>query len=697
MPEDFLDNVANLYETRNLEVSLDGTRFSLINRTTASVQDGLGETKVDLRLRTQFQGLYRPKRTVVDANFSDLSGINAKYFDDCGVYQNEVAMSDFLSTDVGKRVINKEQIESVINQSVTDNHTPFLINMLQSYFKAYFFSVSTERGNENEEHDAYFMADFSSYKDSHVTIDHRISAQTSAVIDLGPPSNKGGSLNDRNAANYFSKPYVVAYNANYADKEAFYIAHLHGRDRGSALNFEFPVGGIDVSTILLDRLMPFSDSISGDPGSVNWTLAPLMWDWICDYVQVNRLEQQFAAAFELVTSLVFQPDPSTQEACAWLKAEAVIVTSAFKPTRARLRNNLTGVARTTDADLEGHLINVRTSPPSRLIRAAIMNYYMWYGLYAIIKDSAQSYDRWLDVFTSQTDVLENLYAPHMRAFAIANVTGQEVPTFMTTGCAFYYDFTNMSRLEDIIVHERHDRATEMSIKLEAIYAPVSGSLLLGTFTGDLPAVQHVKSLLSFTGRGLSDEQYTHEELVMLATIYRLSGNEVTFRDEQALRDFTPWCNVNECIPEPAAIGKMRTQHMPIYPLYSDPRPGRSFVIAQVQQVVRAGTIKMTIGRPSIEPIKYRTAQTPLKVYYQPKPRKPFVMHGKVDARFSAVKAKFTARPLRSDEKGFQVAKHSIPVQVPEGTPVITRPEEFGLTATAPMDTKSSDAEDVAPT
>jgi hypothetical protein len=106
---------------------------------------------------------------------------------------------------------------------------------------------------------------------------------------------------------------------------------------------------------------------------------------------------------------------------------------------------------------------------------------------------------------------------------------------------------------------------------------------------------------------------------------------------------------------------------------------------------------MTIGRPSIEPIKYRTAQTPLKVYYQPKPRKPFVMHGKVDARFSAVKAKFTARPLRSDEKGFQVAKHSIPVQVPEGTPVITRPEEFGLTATAPMDTKSSDAEDVAPT
>jgi hypothetical protein len=211
------------------------------------------------------------------------------------------------------------------------------------------------------------------------------------------------------------------------------------------------------------------------------------------------------------------------------------------------------------------------------------------------------------------------------------------------------------------------------VPVNAIHAPVSGALLLGAYSGDFEVLAHVKSVLSIQGRGI-DEQYSDAELLVLSTIYRLTGHDITLRNTRTNSRITPYANVNECIPEPASIFFDSKNVDILSPEHNDPREGRTHPMPQLKHVLDHNSISMVIQKPNIEPIVYRSATRPLDVSYMPKRRKRPVLIGKVLPKYTATTSKF--RAIGEEEKHRQDFRFDPTKQPP------TKPEGKRVTETA---------------
>jgi hypothetical protein len=667
MPDDFLATLANVYDTRNFEVALNQGQFSLLNRSAATVTSGNAVNLIDFRLKTNFQVIGRAKRVLLDDTFTDYSGYNKKFISDNGVFMPEAALSEFAKTDFGKRVITKD-IEAKINSLPSrDCHVAFLYNMLISWARAVLYGYQKEEALDESTGLHLLKIKYSGYQDSHVVLDGIIPDEQVHIIELDDPvEQRAGLLRIRNADNYFDYPYVFHYDASTVAKESFYLVHASGRTKTSALNFDVPIPLFDLQHMLLDRVNSHTPSIIFDTTVIPYHKADLLWDWIIDYVRLNRVEQQFAAAFETLVASGFQPDPSTQEASSWLNARLNIVLSSFSPTRARIRATLSDEAYYEAPDSKNYVIDASIHSTSRFIHGAIHNYLMWYGLYALVHDEARSRSNWRSVFESTANNLSELYTPEMRAFCISNITGHEIPTYMTGGCGMYIDLSNMYTVTAIPVKIDKEGKDRKFIPIDAVYAPVSGSLLLGTYSGDFEVIQHLKSIFSFEGCGISTV-YEDVELLKLTTIYRLCGHDITLREARTNKRNTPYANVHECIPEPASVFFDSKSIEVWHPEHNDPREGRTHAMPQLKYILDHNSISIVIQKPNIEPIVYRSATRPLDVSYQPKRRVRPVLVGKVLPKYTATTSKF--RALCVDEKNqqdFRYDQTRVPPSKPEG-------------------------------
>jgi len=424
--------------------------------------------------------------------------------------------------------------------------------------------------------------------------------------------------------------------------------------------------------VLLDRVNSVQPAINYDTTLIPYHEPDTLWDWIVDYVRLNRLEQQFAATFETFVACGFQPDPSTQEASSWLNARLNIVLSSFSPTRARVRMNLTEDPYYEAPESKDFIIDTSVHASSRFINGAIENYLMWYGLYALVHDEARDRSNWRSVFESTANHLSELYTPEMRAFCIANIIGHEVPTYMTTGCGMYVDLANMRDVTALPIRVDKEGLGRTSIPVDAVYAPVSGSLLLGSYSGDFEVLKHIKSILKFTGRGIN-AIYEDDELLTLATIYRLCGHDITLREQRTNKRVIPYANVNECIPEPASVFFDSKTTDVLLPESNDPRDGRTHPMPQLKYILDHNEVTVVIQKPNIEPILYRSAVSPLDISYKPKRRQRTTLVGKVQPKYIATTSKF--RATGTDEKGkqgFRYEQIKVPPTKPEGKKVMEK-------------------------
>jgi len=607
MPSNFLQTFFNYDLSKDYVPSVADGRFSIANKTVASLQNAGQTYLADLDLRTDFQFAGKNKAVRFTANHSDFSGYNKKYITDTGVYDPKLAMEEFARSAFDRRVVKEDTFAQISSFVQGDSHNAFLYNMLISWQRAYLYA--SQRGQ-----DEILKIRTSPYRDSHVTIpldagdeDH------TSLIELGIPYEGDFQVIDfpvRNALNFWSSPYVLRVPGPTMTQVSFYMAHCFGRNNVSNLNAEIAIPCPKFERILLDIIGGDASTPAGFD-NIPWHQPDTLWSWIIEYVTLNRLQQPFAAVLETFMAMAIQPQWSSAEACAWQQIVFTVVLGEFSPTRGRIRSNLEGEAFFTDPTAYEFVTDLARSPVTMLQTSAILNYYALYGLYTVLHNEARSRDNWEDVFTSTVAELQILLSPAARAALISTLTRQQFATCMDSGAYIHYDTTNisMNRLLPSSKSTSGDPLFKDGVMIDAIYAPVSGSLILGAVCGDFETTCHLAPLQETKTEGSFDVFYDMSTMLKVCNTFRLFGHEVELRDTLTNSLSTPWATSTECIIEPASIEFKPTQRRRYVVVDSHPRMGRNHTIPNVVSLMEPSHFVVSIRKPTLRVVDWQKRTT----------------------------------------------------------------------------------------
>nr|UMQ74228.1 capsid protein [Helianthus annus leaf-associated totivirus 7] len=640
-------------------------RFTLANSSVATLTSKQHAYQCDLSLATDFQLAGRKVRLDINPQSNDFTGYNKKYINEHGFYDPGLALSELSRYGFEKRIVKEDTYSLIQNMTQRDSHEMFLYNMLVSWLKAHLYKYEGRK-------DKKFTVKTSPYKDSHLTIpldgDLHL-GEHSYEIEVGPPIDIDDEdleldFQRRRDTNYWRRPFVLHFNGGSKKQQAFYLCHVYGRTVTSALNVDIELPGLAPKEILLDVVNSGDEIIDLES---DWTNPNLIWEWITDYVALNRLHQQFAAVLEVFSAIAAQPTFPTQESTHWNSAQLVAVLGLFSPTRARIRSNLEGEQFFTSPVAGSIMITEAATPINYIMNAAVYNYYMWYGLYAIMHNTAVSRSDWTTVFGSLADALSVLVTPAMRAACVSSITGKEVHTNQTYSAGFYVDTSTMG--DDLYVRNavRADGSRCAPIPIEALYAPVSGSLILGTLSGDLDVVQHIKAVQTLPHAEVFTQTLDHLEWLKIANAYRLFGHQCVFESEGSLTFREAWANAKHCVIEPASVHFSPTKPSRLYLNRSYAREGRSYPIMPAIELLRSGGGVLEISKPCIAPVEWQRWRKPLAVTVMTRRENRTKVQFQVGATFSAKPHTYTMQHYKQlVRKDFQVDQTEILPTIPEG-------------------------------
>ncbi|APG76047.1 hypothetical protein 1 [Wuhan insect virus 26] len=538
--------------------------------------------------------------------------------------------------------------------------------------------LSARLYRDNKDTDNILRVKTSPYSDSHVICPLDREAEDHIhEIELGPPVDQelinGATWMLRAKDSYWNRPYVLHINGATTGQVEFYLSHVLGRKRRSALNYDVEIEGLNSRELYLDIV----NGDGSEPGwfhEIPWTSPDILWSWTLDYVKLNRLEQAFAAAFETLAAVAIQPQWSSLEACAWQSSQIVVSFGAFSPTRARIRSNLTGTPYTPFAEASSFMLDEAAAPTHYFTAAAIANYYMWYGLYTLLHNEARTRNSWKTVFSSVADELKMLYTPMMRAACVSVITGREYASCMNHGAGMYIDMSSMYKQKYIGPLVPLDGTVGTSVEIEAIYAPVSGGLVLGTMTGEFETTAHLTGVRALECKGVVGKAFDLKELSVLATMYRLFGYELELKDYQTGIIKRTWAPVRDCVVDPATI-----EFDPISPRLwmiegAQPREGRRHIIPTPQNLLSGEPVVIVHQKPTISVTKWKS---------RTKPPRPFIATSRVKAPVQfLIKAPFEYNPISFEAKevpshkfklsDFQEGKSQVPPKKPEGQKILNQ-------------------------
>nr|WMV64391.1 hypothetical protein [Uromyces fabae virus] len=640
-------------------------RFTLANSSVATLTSKQHSYQCDLSLATDFQLAGKRVRLDINPQSNDFTGYNKKYINEHGFYDPGLALSELSRYGFEKRIVKEDTYSLIQSMTQRDSHEMFLYNMLVSWLKAHLYKYEGRT-------DKKFTVKTTPYKDSHLTVplDRDLNLEEhSYEIEVGPPIDIEDDdlmvdFQRRRDTNYWRRPFVLHYNGGSKKQQAFYLCHVYGRTVTSVLNVDIELPGISPSEVLLDVVNSGDEIIDLDS---DWTNPNLIWEWITDYVALNRLHQQFAAVLEVFSAIAAHPTFPTQESTHWNKAELVAVLGLFSPTRARIRSNLEGEQFFTSPVAGNIMITEAATPINYIMNAAVYNYYMWYGLYAIMYNTAVSRSDWTTVFGSLADALSVLVTPAMRAACVSSITGKEVHTNQSYAAGFYIDTNPMG--DDMYVRDAvlPDGSPVAPIRIDALYAPVSGSLILGTLAGELDVVQHIKAVQTLPHVEVFKDTVDYLEWIKIANAYRLFGHQCVFESEGALTFREAWANAKHCVIEPASVHFSPTQPSRLYLNRSYAREGRSYPIMPAIELLRSGGGTLEISKPCIAPVEWQRWRKPLAVTVMTRRENRTKVQFQVGATFSAKPHTFTMQHYKQlVRQDFQVEQTEILPTIPEG-------------------------------
>nr|CAE9672667.1 coat protein [Mucor hiemalis virus 4] len=659
---EFIKDSINLSFSQNRDPIIKEGRFTATNDSIVFVSHHGQKFQADLSLSTSFQVAGRKKYVRHLGTHTDYSGFNRKFITDSGAYDPVSALEEFSKTNTDRAMLKPESLGFIHRHSQSDSHEAFLYNMLISWYKAKLYV-------DNDGEDDIFKVRTSPYRDSHCVIPlDRAYEDHLYEIEVGYPVNvqrmQSASWALRIKENYWARPYVLHYNASTVPQETFYLVHALGRTETSELNFDIEIPSLDTRELLLDPING-NQFLPDDFERIPWTQPDVLWQWIIDYVRLNRLEQPFAAAFETFGAMTYHPMPSTAEACSWNQAQLVVSLGQFSPTRARNRSNLEGEPYKPYALADEFMINEVESPARFITSSAICNYYMWYGIYTLIHNEARSRSAWRTAYTSVADELQVLTSAAARAASISAITGREYSSCMTDGCAMLVDLSLLGSYTEIPEIRDLDRAVLRPLQISAVYAPVSGSLVLGTMVNDFETTAHLTSNYVLDLKHPTTPSPDLTQLARAATVYRLFGHDLVLTNLVTGVPFNTWAAVRECVPDIATIDfdPMTPKHYRIDG--SIVREGRSHILPPPHVLLADNTATVLVQKPTVTLTKWGSRREPLRpslVFSRKKKPVTFKVNAPIKYNFS----QFTARAVPTQElSGFRRATDTVPPRNPE--------------------------------
>nr|UVG55949.1 putative capsid protein [Poaceae Liege totivirus 16] len=598
MLTEYINSFSRLGVGKAFEPTFGEGRFSIINKSVAHVKMGPNTYTTNLELQTQFQITGTKYGTSHPIATNKYYGYNKRYLDEDGVYDPLRAIDEFSKTVPGLR-LNKVDLTALARTTnATDSHEAYIYVMLVSWYKARMYKDM--KGSDDK-----FVVKQSPYTDSHVGMAiHGQFEEKSVEVELGPLYDVEVTdigWETRDADNFWSKPYVLRYTSTNVAQVTFYLLHTLGSAGQSGLNVDIPIPGIDSHEVLLDGV---GGLVFGafNTDSVPWDKPNIIWLWIMDYVRLNRVEQAFVAALEMLGALSATPMPSYQESALWHKAKTTVNIAKFSPTRARIPSNLVGEPNVYDLNAATITLEEGMAPQNFMVVSAILNYISWVGMYGLVDNFAMDLSDWRDAFISRADELAILGAVEARAALVSFVTGKEIVTCFNNNCFISYDLTPMHTTKFITVDAVYEDGYDPVVRLDAVPAYVSGSLILGAVACDVDSLAHLHSTQTF-----EVDRYgtaTVPDSIKIASIYRLFGHEVLLTHDKSGEVFPVYSNVRDSVVASYEVLARTRPFDMIRVGDSVARKGRHDMIPSAGALYAYGPCHVTIEQPRYDVCGY---------------------------------------------------------------------------------------------
>lgn len=278
-----------------------------------------------------------------------------------------------------------------------------------------------------------------------------------------------------------------------------------------------------------------------------------MWYWLCAYVTENRVESQFAAAFELFSSVAYRPVADTAEGFLYSTLKTQIYLPEPHYYRARFPGLLEDEPWMVPHDSHNMMLRTGADAHSLLAMAGVTNYIAHLGAVSVINEGHMVEPDFVlgAQFARHSNTFMERPSEH-RAACVYAVLGREVFTHFTSGIGVIYPtvaFTQMDRypfarrstpLSDVSGFDFTDAGLSHGGRLAL---PASPALIYGKVSDQLTALSHCRPMQHWDFKNGVDSILTLEEAFTLANVYRLAGYDPTFTDVQTGRVVAPFSSL----------------------------------------------------------------------------------------------------------------------------------------------------------
>lgn len=541
---------------------------------TTNIKKGIFDVRVANQFSIESNGLTR------EVNRSDKIGLTAVDFekqvniignhtDFSGVNKEFIGASDQLNVvgAVNAMVVNNLiQKQAVVKFSRTldtyisaDSHTAFLLNMLVSWLKATLRDINVAAGVH--QHSQGLTLTRRNYKDSHITVTKYEGEAEN--VDINIPLHEPNNIQLSAMTTYTynvsgdeavsTRKHVVCLPKCSDQALRYYAKHLLGRDRESALNFEFLIPGVALNDIAVYDTAGTGKFVPPelDEEMNIYANSFLQWELIMKYTSLNRVERHLGAAFQILCDCTFRATCDVAEGFAYRLVPTQIFIPAPAYSRARMPSLLMGSPYIKPESTNIIDMYNADTPIKYLMAYGVLNYYADAGLYLAATHTTKMFPHHRAGLGSMMNMVPELGNVSTQLAAARSYSlGMAAPhmNYSTTGVMY-----NMTQYFEYDLPVNYVFCDKQMSKEDSAYEfdgevfvtgkremqPVSLIGMYGRARDDINHIRHFGPQIkhTFTQEG---DYLSLDEALIVATIYRIAEHDISMLRFDSEAPFTAW-------------------------------------------------------------------------------------------------------------------------------------------------------------
>jgi hypothetical protein len=228
----------------------------------------------------------------------------------------------------------------------------------------------------------------------------------------------------------------------------------------------------------------------------------------------------------------------------------------------------------------------------------------------MVENASREFDDWRMALISHTDEMAVLRSPYARAAAVSTITGKEFPTMFGDAIGLQYDLSEMYTQKRVYFSRVLEAGYPESVPIDWLPPYVSGALVLGAVAGELPGIQHLKSIQVVDLDPLGFVPL--DDAIKLANMYRLFGHDSKMTDPRTGEVRAFYAGSHECIVDPTVGFKNNYNNDNVIFSESIERAGRHYVLPSARSIRTVGKVVMYVQPPYIDMRNWHATSYPVQ-------------------------------------------------------------------------------------